>query len=327
MNTPSVSIIVAVYNAEPYLHRCMESILNQTLHNIEILLVDDGSTDNSGKLCDDYAAKDPRVKVFHCTNHGIGATRQTGLKHVTGKYVIHADPDDWIDLDMLEKMYEVAEKEKADMVICDIIWEYGTTCKRIIQQPSSQESSKVLIDFFSYLHGSCCNKLIKVECIQKYQINFFEDRIIGEDRLFNMRLLQNPLTVAYTPGPAYHYDQYSNVSSISRPNRPDRVYERVAYIKRLREYQTSDTITTGIDAIELAAAFQAIRTKAYSADEFFKVFARLKDVNIFKLPNNFLTHFHMRFIVWTAFHINYRTAEKLMAFKLWYRKRIKGINE
>ena len=325
-NMPAVSIVVAVYNAEPYLHRCVDSLLNQTLTNIEILLINDGSTDNSGALCDEYAQKDPRVKVFHRTNHGLTATRQFGLEHVSGTYIIHADPDDWVDLDMLEKMYHTAENEQADIVFCDIILEYENTSKRIKQQPSSTESSQVIVDLFSQLHASCCNKLIKVSTILKYNVDFLAEGIFGEDRLFHMRLLQNPLKVAYTPNVAYHYDQFCNSSSLARPNIPDRVYKRVLLVKLLREYQTMEAITPGIDAIELATAFQAIRTKAYSPDEFYKVFARLYNVQIFKLPK-FYTPFHIRFIVWTAFHINYRTADMLMSFKLWYRKRIKGINE
>jgi glycosyltransferase involved in cell wall biosynthesis len=324
-NTPAVSVVVAVYNAEPYLNRCMDSLLNQTLADIEILLINDGSTDISGTLCDEYAQKDPRVKVFHRTNHGLSATRQFGLDHATGTYITHADPDDWLDLDMLEKMYQAAEKEKADIVFCDIIWEYENSSKRIKQQPSSTESSQVLVDLFTYLNGSCCNKLIKVSCIQKYQLKFLDTWNFAEDRLFSLRMLQNPLKVTYAQNVAYHYDQYSNSSSIFRPNTTDRVYKRVSYIQRMREYQTTDSITPGIDAIEVMTAYLAIRTHAYTPDEFFKVFVRLYHVHIFKLPK-FDTPFHMRLIVWTAFHINYRTAERLMAFKLWYRRKIKGLN-
>ena len=323
-NIPAVSIVVAVYNAEPYLHRCMESILNQTLHNIEILLINDGSTDNSGQRCDDYAAKDSRVKVFHRTNHGLSATRQFGLEHATGTYVIHADPDDWLDLDMLEKMFEIAEKEKADMVICDYINEYPHSNQRVCQKPSSTDSNEVLIALFDSLHGSCCNKLIKTQTIHQYNISFPEKLNYGEDKVFNIQLLQHPINVAYCSSVAYHYDQYTNPSSFTRSITPEMTFQRVEYIKKMREYQHTSLITIGIYSAEFGAALMAIRTKAYSPPEFFSVFKQLASAPILRLPN---IPFHMRLIVWTAFHINYRTADMLMAFKLWYRKRIKGINE
>lgn len=325
MNTPSVSIVIAVYNAEPYLHRCMDSLLNQTLQNIEILLINDGSTDNSGALCDEYAAKDPRVKVFHRTNHGVGATRQFGLEHVTGEYVIHADPDDWLDLDMLEKMYETAEKENADMVICDYIMEYGNRTRRLLQKPSSTASEQVLVELFSFIHGGCCNKLVRVSTIQQYEIDFVAAiTSYGEDKLFNMRLLQHPIRIAYCPNIAYHYDQIVNSASLVRTETPSMTLKRVHYIQKLREYQTTESITTGISIAECSVAFMAIKTQTYPPEDFYQTFSKLQETSILRLPT---IPFHIRFIVWTAFHINYRTAERLMAFKLWYRKRIKGLNE
>ena len=307
---PAVSIIVAIYNAEPYLHRCMESLLNQTLHDIEVLLINDGSTDNSGALCDEYAAKDSRIKVFHRTNHGVAATRQFGLEHVTGEYVIHADPDDWLDLDMLEKMYETAKSKKVDVVICDYIMEYGNTSKRIIQELPSLNTSQLVKYFLNHLHGGCCNKLVKTSCIEQYNVNFIEGVDLGEDRVFFLRLLQNPLKVAYCPDTAYHYDQYSNNLSYTRPIVVNGVYQRVLYIQKIREYQTMAFDNYGIPVTEVLTAFLAIRTQAYPPEDFFKVFSHLKETRIFRLPD---IPFHMRLIVWTAFHINYRTAERLMA--------------
>ena len=123
---PSISIIVPVYKAEPYLHRCVDSLLAQTFTDFEVLLIDDGSPDRSGEICDDYARKDARVRVFHQENGGVSVARQRGLDEALGEYTIHADPDDWVEPDMLEALYRKAKEDDADMVICDFVNEYKT---------------------------------------------------------------------------------------------------------------------------------------------------------------------------------------------------------
>lgn len=117
--TPKISIISPVYNAERYIVKCLDSILVQTFQDWELILVDDGSSDKSGVICDEYAARDSRVIVIHKENGGVGAARQTGLDAVTGEYVIHADPDDWVEPTMLQELYAKAVAEAADVVICD----------------------------------------------------------------------------------------------------------------------------------------------------------------------------------------------------------------
>lgn len=321
-STPLVSVIVAIYNAEKYLRRCVNSLVNQTLHDIQILLIDDGSTDNSGAICDEYAAKDSRVKVFHRSNHGVAATRQFGLEQATGIYVIHADSDDWVDLDMYEKMYQVAENEQADMVISDYVEEHKGKSIHRAQKPSSSDSNAVLADIFTFLYGACWNKLIRLEAIRKYNIDFVENVNFGEDKIFNVRLLQHPIKVAYCPNVLYHYDQIINPRSAVHENSAQMVYHRVNYSKILRKYQQSPIMEHGITKNDIYIAFMAIRTNAYSPEEFYKTFPELKSASIW--PEKEFP-FHMRFIVWCAFHINYRTAKCLMAFKLWFRKNIKRV--
>lgn len=112
-----VSVIIPVYNVEKYLWDCVESFVHQTYKNIQILLIDDGSIDTSGYLCDEMARIDKRIEVFHKPNEGLGLTRNYGLKHVRGKYVLFADSDDYIDKSAIEKMLNVAEAESAQLVI------------------------------------------------------------------------------------------------------------------------------------------------------------------------------------------------------------------
>ena len=111
-----VSIIVPVYNSERYINRCVDSLIGQTLSDIEILLVDDGSSDNSSAICDEYAVKDNRIKVFHQKNAGAGAARNTGLEHAQGEYIGFVDSDDYVDINMYETLFCAAEKYNADFV-------------------------------------------------------------------------------------------------------------------------------------------------------------------------------------------------------------------
>lgn len=118
-----ISIVVPVYNVEAYLIRCVDSIINQTYQNLEIILVDDGSTDNSGLICDSVASKDKRIRVIHQKNGGLSAARNAGIEVASGKYLGFVDSDDYIDLNMYQSMIDKIYSDKADIVICDCILE------------------------------------------------------------------------------------------------------------------------------------------------------------------------------------------------------------
>lgn len=124
MNEELISIIVPVYNVEAYIHQCIKSIIEQSYKNLEIILVDDGSKDKSGKICDDYARKDKRIKVIHKKNGGLSDSRNAGITVATGKYIAFVDSDDWIEKNMYEKMYNECEKFGADICICGFFREY-----------------------------------------------------------------------------------------------------------------------------------------------------------------------------------------------------------
>ena len=120
---PKVSVIVPVFNAEKYLQECVDSVLNQTLTDLELILVDDGSADGSPALCDKYAAQDCRVRVIHQENAGAAAARNRGMSIAAGEYIAFADSDDWLDSDMYERMFAAANMNDCDLVICDCLKE------------------------------------------------------------------------------------------------------------------------------------------------------------------------------------------------------------
>lgn len=211
---PKISVIVPVYKAEKYLHRCVDSILAQTFIDFEVLLIDDGSPDRSGEICDEYAVKDPRVRVFHKENGGVSSARQSGIDNAQGEYTIHADPDDWVEPNMLEELYAKAKEDDADMVICDY---YVNNVERQIyekQEPSGLGHETVLCELFQQLHGSCCNKLVKRACYIKYNVQFDIELSFCEDLYFHACLLKNNIKISYLSEAFYHYDQIINSNSI-----------------------------------------------------------------------------------------------------------------
>lgn len=121
MKRPQVTIIMPVYKAEATIRKSLDSILAQTLGDWELVIVDDGSPDSSGSVCDEYAQRDSRITVIHQQNGGVSAARQAGLDMAKGEYVIHVDPDDWVEPEMLDELYKKAKSDDADMVICDFI--------------------------------------------------------------------------------------------------------------------------------------------------------------------------------------------------------------
>lgn len=133
-----ISIIVPVYNVELYLKKCIETIINQTYKNLEIILVDDGSTDNSGKICDEYALKDNRIKILHIENGGPAVARNAGLDIATGEYIGFIDSDDYIELDMYETLYNAMIKTNAGLVICNWYKGYEDNWRKNIVYPKKE---------------------------------------------------------------------------------------------------------------------------------------------------------------------------------------------
>ena len=219
MSKPLVSIIIPVYNVELYLSNCIDSILAQSFTDWECILVDDGSKDKSGSICDNYALKDNRIKVIHQNNSGVSVARQVGIDNVCGEYSIHIDPDDWIESNMLEELYNKAKSDDADMVICDYFKNEDGVQQYINQSPNFLVPIKIIeqmltTNMYPELYGSCCNKLVRCSCFNSSDnLIRFEpnDLSLGEDLVFNCRLLMSTVhRVSYLNKAFYHYEVQSN---------------------------------------------------------------------------------------------------------------------
>ena len=159
---PKISIIVPIYNVEKFLPRCLDSLLAQTFPDFELLLIDDGSKDRSGDICDKYALKDQRIRVFHKENGGVASARQLGVDEARGEYSIHADGDDWVEPDMLQCFYDKAKETNADIVIADYYLQINNQQIYKLQKMKSNNPIEVLKDILEdRVFGALWHKLIK----------------------------------------------------------------------------------------------------------------------------------------------------------------------
>lgn len=205
---PKISIIVPVYNAEAYIRKCIDSLLSQTFPDFEILLIDDGSPDSSCRICDDYAAIDKRVKVFHKENGGVSSARQMGLEHAAGEYIIHADPDDWVDADMLECLYQEARIMNADIMVCDYnIVELSGKIKRVNVNLPTDNIICLKKILSGEIHSSLCNKLVKRSLYFDNGISFIHGLNMREDLSVMYKLMYYANKIAYIPKACYYYVQ------------------------------------------------------------------------------------------------------------------------
>lgn len=220
--TPYLSIIVPVYNVEAYIDKCIKSILNQTFEDFELILVDDGSPDNCGKICDTYASLDQRIKVIHQNNSGLSSARNTGLKYSTGKYIAFCDSDDYIDARMYEILIDAQKKYDADIVKCG--------CNRFIQNKitSTKNFDEFQVikttkknPFLLSLYYS--NTLYIVVWNAIYRSNIvknitFPEGFINEDQYASGMYLFQAKTLVTVDKPLYFYRQ--NFDGLSKKEAP-----------------------------------------------------------------------------------------------------------
>lgn len=211
--TPAISVIVAAFNAEGSIARCMESILAQSFRDFELLIINDGSTDGTQAVIERY--RDPRIRSFSQQNHGVAYTRQRGLDLAEGRFSIFVDADDWIEADMLEGMHRKQEETDADMVLCDLVEEFGSRTVYKRQNPGTTDSKTVQYKLLNELHAGMVNKLIRHSLYCRYDIRFLSGVNCCEDQLLLIRLLAAPLKVAYVEKAYYHYDKSINEGSIT----------------------------------------------------------------------------------------------------------------
>lgn len=220
-----VSVIIPVYNVEKYLQRCIESVIQQTYEDIEIILVDDGSKDNSGNLCDEWAKKDNRIKVLHKANGGLSSARNAGNGMVTGDYILYLDSDDYLSRDCVSKSVQMCKKTGADIAIMQMMYipeeineELHTDEKEFIKVLSAEEAIEASLYQILY---SCCApaKLYKKSVVDGIE---FPIGRVSEDLATCHLFLDKAKKIAYTNAIGYYYRQHGNsIMHVFNPKRMD----------------------------------------------------------------------------------------------------------
>ena len=293
----TVSVIVPVYNVEKYLVRCVQSILSQTYSNLEIVLVDDGSRDSSTQICDQLAVQDPRIKVVHQKNQGLGGARNTGLKNATGAFITFIDSDDYIGETHIEKLYNSADKANADIAVgfyVSVDEKGEITRKRNHLKIDEYERERVFNELLLPLIGtkegyhsdtavepSCCMSLYRLSMIKEHGICFASTKeIVAEDQFFNIDCFMHAQKVVVTEVDDYYY--YVNSQSMTRKHDKERFNRTVNYYhclkQKVEQYGLSELTEKRAARSFLMKTRIALRLIAYSDMDFWSKRSEMKNI-------------------------------------------------
>lgn len=250
-----LSIVVPVYNVEKYIRHCVESLQTQTMKEIEIILVDDGSTDKSGIICDEYQKDDARIITIHKKNEGVSNARKVGIKKATSEYICFLDSDDYCDKTFCETMYNVMISKNADIVECDYIRFFDKTFKNIKLYSSPMELNRN--DFMEQIVKHTIvdgdvpvvlwNKIYKKTIIEKYVKEYGENLL--EDYIFNMQYYQGVQKYIYINTPLIYYRQRAgSITSLVDNN----VFNKLLKVQRLKENIMDNLNMNNVDCLQLS---------------------------------------------------------------------------
>lgn len=292
-----VSIIVPVFNAEKYIQESIQSILNQTLKDIEIIVVNDGSTDNTAIILNNYCEIDSRIKVFHQQNKGVSATRNVGLDMAKGEYIGFIDPDDWVDIDMYEHLYYQCKRYDLEMSMCNFIQE--DIYKNIKVKNEHPIEYGMYLSKNEIIHKICtnmvrgkiftsvCDKIYRKDFLDEYNIRFDEEVTIKEDYFFNLELYDKLSRCAYINKEYYHYRQVEgsairryHYNSIFSNNKL--IKSILTYSKQWGIYEKYKFEISNLIANTYFTSLVNINNKLYKKDKRKKIMKDILNSNILK---------------------------------------------
>lgn len=213
MNNPLISVIIPIYNVEKYLDSCIASVANQTYKNLEIILVDDGSPDLCPQICDDWATKDSRVRVIHKTNSGLSNARNTGLQNSAGEYIYFLDSDDWIELDMIQSLYEACSQNNVLLSVCGRYAFFEENNHIQIDKCPTRDEVVASTEFVSQMlignhcDSSACDKLFHRSLWNSFR---FPEGLIYEDVAIMYKVVLSTSRIATIRRPLYYYRRHPN---------------------------------------------------------------------------------------------------------------------
>lgn len=217
MNKDKVSIIVPVYNVEKYLEKCLKSLISQSYKNIEIILIDDGSKDNSGRICDEYKRKDSRIKVIHKENAGVSEARNSGIQKATGKYLCFVDADDFVMDNYVEYMHQLIVKDSSDIAICTKMFSNFNEKQTSEEVIENLDGENAIIRILNYrMPIGVYSRIFKKDLIEDNRIRFLKDIYMGEGFNFNVACFQKAKKVIVSNYKVYYYRRNNATSATTK---------------------------------------------------------------------------------------------------------------
>ena len=291
-----ISIIVPVYNVEQYLEKCVDSIINQKYKNLEIILVDDGATDSSGKLCDELAKIDNRIKVYHKENGGLSDARNYGVERATGDYIGFVDSDDYIDSEMYEELYEAIKKENVDVVECNLKIIYPDRVELFTEQKYYNVYTKqeYLEEYLKIekIFGSACVRLIKSDIAKKLK---FPVGKLYEDTYYAYDLIEKVDRYVIMNNPYYNYLMREN--SITNAKFNPRILDLIEIVEKFHKttYENYPGLKEAADCRKMYAYFSVLNSilleENYRDNEYYsEILNYFKRNYISLLKNKYINH-------------------------------------
>jgi glycosyltransferase involved in cell wall biosynthesis len=316
---PQISIIIPVYNVEPYLRDCLDSVVNQTMREIQIICINDGSTDNSFAILEEYASRDSRFLIVNKTNAGVASARNVGLAHVTGKYVLFVDSDDTVDIKLCEKVYEKAEQSNADFVLFfhDTPNGHTMTCDTSITYDDKIKwNEKKTIFYFATVWG----KLWRNDFLKKHDLKFYEQIHYFEDSVFYWKGLLLATIIAVVPEFLYHYYARENSLMTCRGKRFLEIFDFFTEFKSfLKDNGFYQLLRSSFLRLEIDLIFNSYRDiESEYKSEFFE---RIKSW----ISNDEIDYMrHERYIDYSVTYFYYHITGDWGIFLMYLRRRIRS---
>lgn len=271
-SNPKISVIIPVYKVEPYLRQCLDSVVNQTYRNLEIILIDDGSPDNCGAICDAYAQKDSRITVIHKENRGLSAARNDGIARANGEWIAFVDSDDWCEVDYYEQLFLMMENQNVDVFCAGgnyseydsktvIIHTFQNNALYCHRKEMDGLMMKVLVPNHGDLKsigkaglGSPWDKIYRTDFIKRYHLQFDPTARAWEDLFFNFQVFDKAQKVGGCPYIGYHYRMVA--TSITKGFNPQKPQINYDFVTKLYSYMEQGQPNAQIQ--------QAIATRCFS---------------------------------------------------------------
>lgn len=302
-NIPYFSIIVPAYQAEKTIGRCIDSIISQSFNDYELIIINDGSTDNTYRICKEYDFDD-RIRIISQKNKGISATRQLGLNLSKGKYIQFIDSDDWVDTLYFEDIYNLLDANNYDIVLLDYYAEKINYSKYTSLGIKSLDRKDIITGLVVNIPGVLWNKVIKRELFYNNNIGFNSGLSYCEDWVVSYELFNLPVNIHYYNKAFYHYDLYSNTNSLARVINEKTLKNRCEYLEYIKQLGIRELYPNVYETQCAAYAYIIIRSNLFNNHQFNKIFSE------FRLNNTYLS-LYKKMILKIAGKMNVRVAHCL----------------